>query len=164
MNDITQNTATPAWVEPLKDTERFLPMLACQPPTFWNFCRIPLPWTHLIWEITTFDFRYQQSIWEIHSYSSFTLLQWCSPPHDSSSYNASLGGWDTSTLRSLFLGRKALLHLMNQKLGDRASKSALSEAVVDQTWKAAFGFPVSLFMKKVTGHRGRIRALPCSSC
>ena len=64
--------------------------------------------------------------------------------------------------RSLFLERKALLHFVNQKFGDRQATSALSEAVIDLTRKAAFGFPISLFMKEGTGHRGRIQASPYS--
>lgn len=38
----------PVLVEPLKYAGRFLPVPACQSPTFWNFCTIIFPWTYLI--------------------------------------------------------------------------------------------------------------------
>lgn len=149
----------PVSVEALKYAGRFLPVPACQPPAFWNACSITFPGTHLIWEITTLDFRQQQSIWGIHSYSSSTSLQWCLPPPGFLLvFQGQLESVGHPRTKISFWGRRLFLHFMNQKFGDRESKSALSEAVIDLTWKAPFGFPASLLMKKGTGPRGRIQA------
>ena len=85
-------------------------------------------------------------------------------PHDSSgSYNARLGWWDTSTEASLSGEEGSFALYEPQTWWQRVSICIrVREAVIDLTWKAAFGFPVSMFMKQGTGHRGRVQASPYS--
>lgn len=93
--------------------------------------------------------------------------QWCndiSPCNSFYLYNAWLRS-DMCAKVSLFLGKKALLHVMNQKLGGRKSISALSGAVTTSLGRQLSALQIPYLWRKLSeglGHIERVHFSPYS--
>lgn len=140
-------------------------------------CFLCLPANHLPSEMSAMSFslgltRLKKYNFNLGNNKAFKFIftqvpQWCSdisPCNSSYHYNTGLRR-DTCAKASLFLGKKALLHFMNQKLGGRKSISALSGAVTDLTWRQLSALQIPYLWRKLSeepGHIGRVHSSPYS--